>query len=378
METKLVTVENKSIIDNLRKKDWISTIQFAVTTKTFIVILIAGGLVGYILTQNSLNMSIAQSATTIVPITLPSWYNVLLEILKLLSGTAITTGILSLFLRISSMKSNISDIVIDTYDDFKKSILKIDFDLNGYDNNTLDQLQKRIVLHKNQNKIMTIDSLNESIYALEENLSNLTNGLFWDYHERTTIITPDKKNNIFKFRQVTEYNVTNLYGLENKIEFSLSVLKGTNISEDNIKISHFQINNTDLSNEVKNFQKIEEISESHYSPYSHMLKFKRDLQRCREHIVKYTYEYDVPMFDVSHTYRLSKPCKKLNHTILLGGTEASEWSLDVNAFTSWYYDTSELKKNYQVLSPISNSAQINFNYWSLPGAGYVIVLNKNQ
>lgn len=368
----------KSASISVQNSSWINKVEFIVSTKFFMIFLVLVGVILYIITQNALTAAVQQQvATGQAPVqTYSTGYKMFLEIIKLLSGTAISTGFLSLVLRISSMKSAITDVVINTYNSFKRDILRIDFNLEGYDYSTLDNLQKRIVLHKSQNKIMDTTMLNNSVYALERNLTKLTQNLFWEYHTRTTIIIPDKKNNIIKKKIMTEYKIVNLYELDNKVEFALSLLNGTDTSDENFKITHFKVNNEDLSTQIDTFKRIKKIGNTHYSPYSHELIFRRELQKCKDNIVSLSYEYNVPIFDLTHGYKLSKPCQKLNHTIILDGDEVSEWDLSVNAFSSWFYADSELQKDFQVLEPTSKNAQINFNYWSLPGAGYVVTLRR--
>lgn len=348
-------------------KSFFGKINFSVNTKYFMIGLIIVGVVVYILTQNLLNVQ-----------GISFEWKTSLEILKLLSGTAISTGILSLILRISSMKSAIADVVLKTYDEFKRDILKGDFVLDGYDDETLDNIHKKIVLHRSKDKVLDIGKLNNSVYALEKNLANLTLGLHWEHHSRTTVITPDKKNNIFKKRVETEYKVINLHELDNKVQFALSLIKGTKIN-DNFKITVFKINNENLSSQIDEFTEVINTNDGGgYIPYPIEVKFKKDLCKRKEHTVKLVYEYIIPMNDLSQGYKLSKPCQKLNHTIILDGLEASEWELDTSAYTAWYCEDSELLKEFQISQPTSNHVKIDFNYWSLPGAGYMVTLRKKD
>lgn len=376
--------KNRTVLKSNNKKSLIEKVEFILSTKGFMVFLFFGGLVGYFIVQNSLNMAVSASlenntnAINQVSVTLPSKYKLFLEILKLIFSTAITTGALSLLLRISSMKNNISDIVVDTYNNYRKSVLNFDFELDGYDTSTLENLQRKIVLHISNNKVMDINKLDESVYCLEKNLINLTVNLFWEYHERNTIIIPNKSKGVFTKRISTEYKVINLFGLKNEVKFVLCLPEEINAMCSKPKVIHFQINNEDLSSEIDKYIDIEDVKNSYYNIYPKKFIFRRELQQCKEHIVKIVCEYDVPITDLTHTYKLSKPCQKLNHSIILDGDEISEWDLDVNGFSSWFCDDSELKKNYNVKLPTSKNAVINFNHWTLPGAGYVVILKYNN
>jgi hypothetical protein len=345
-------------------------IEFILTAKWFAPIILLIGLVTYTLTQYVINP---------IPIEkLSNGFKIFVDIVKLLSGTLISTGLISLFLRISTMRQNIETSVIKIYKEFMSKILLADFNLEGYDGNVLNNLKRRIVLHTSNNSTMDVNMLNSSVYSLEKTLVKFTKGLYLEYHERTTIITPNKAKNVFKKKVITKYKTVNLYGLANKIDIELSLLPGTDTSINNFKFSDFYINNTNLCSEIDELTKFDNSSEANYNTYMYKVKFSRPLQKCKEHVIKLTFEYEVPMFDLTHTYRISTPCKKLNHNIILDGKEAQEWELIVSGFAPGINDDAEDGNNYQVSLLTSSNAQINFQDWTLPGEGYVVILKSKN
>lgn len=350
----------------MKNKSLWERIEFAVSAKFFAPIILIIGVSFYILVQYILNTQLEMG----------NEFKMFLEVVKLLAGTLISTGLISLFLNISSVKQSMENTIIRTYREFMGNILKANFDLDGYDKEVLEKLKSRIVLHNSKNSVLDATMLENSIYSLEKMLVNFTKGLYIEYHERTTIITPDEGKQVFKKKVMTKYKVVNLFELPNKVEFEFSLMEGTDTSKENFYFSNFIINSTDLSKEIDKCVSVETSSEANYNTYKYKVMFCRPLSKCKEHIVKITFEYEVPMFDLTHTYRVSTPCKKLNHNIILDGKEASDWEIIVSGFAPGINDNIEEGKNYIVSLLTSSNAQVNFNDWILPGEGYVIILKK--
>ncbi|RCX20990.1 hypothetical protein DFR58_101194 [Anaerobacterium chartisolvens] len=348
-------------------------IETIVSTKSFMIALVVIGTVFYILVQNYLDSSSANN------ISISTAYKIFLDIVRLFSGTFISTGLISLFLRITSMKKNTEDTVIQTYTNLSKSILTAGFDLSTYSNSILEKLQERIIIQKSGLKI-TSDLLNDSIYSLEKNLNRLLVGLYYDYHKCTYWITPDSQNGIFKKRVNLKYNIINNYELENVIRLKLAFLnEGKKTDEEkkkNLKIYKFEINNVDLLHEIPGLLKVEDITDKYHTVYDYRITLERKLQEGKSHIIDIDYEYEVPITDSLQIYKILLPCKKFEHKIFIDGRDICSWDLCVNGFASLFYSGSELGNNFKVIEHTSHSAEITFDNWILPGAGYVVSLKN--
>ena len=138
----------------------------------------------------------------------------------------------------------------------------------------------------------------------------------------------------------------------------------------------FKINDTDLLNNVNEYITINELKDKQ-SAYQYSVLFERGLQKCKSHKVYLDFEYDVPISDPTQIFRTSYPCRSVKHEIILKG-DTSNWDIQGTAFTAFY-----LKENNQhgfsVKKKSNNTIlEINLNDWCIPGAGYMIYLNKKK
>lgn len=378
-------------------------VNFIISKKYFTLFLVIIGAIGFVFSQNLIDnlnsQAINTSTSTQVPQSvITTFYKIFLEIIKLLSGTCVSTGVLSLILRISSMKSDFKETVLDTYNKFAKEILvknfnykeaieekykdilNSNFDLSNYDKSSLEVLHKKIIAqllnNKSNNHKISYRDLDNSIYALESKIRDLSTGIFYEYHDMKTRILPDSKNKIFKKQIKSEFKVINNHRRENKIEYKFYFYKGTEPTLENFIITRFKINErTFEKEEIAEFLNLDQFDSEENSQFSHRITFYYPLHDCKEHIIYLDYEYILPITDLTHSYKLPYPSKKLNHNIAIA-QELEQWELNVNGFSSWFHKGSDLKRELKVDQNTQTSAIIDFNYWTLPGAGYVVSYNR--
>lgn len=349
------------------------SISFIFNTVSLSILLISLGiLLYYFFYSNLLDVSkaLSQNIDESTRLSLTN-KQIFYELGKLISGVLLSTGGLSLLLEISTIKK----FIVGAISDFTKSAY---FDLSNYNVDDLNSLQKRIVLAKNKHKSLTVNSINNSVYVLEEELNKLLMGLYYEYHDMTTIIIPDMTKSLFNKKVSIEYKIVNLFEIKNSIQFQISLIKGTSITtKGEFNVKKFQVNDTIFKKEeIESFTYLEEIKDE-TSNFSHKIIFKRDFDICKEHTIYIEYEYNIPIDDLTHSFKLPLPSKKINHSIILSGEEAPKWSLFVNGFASWFHHKSNFKREFQTTHSTPTNCDIRFNYWSLPGAGYVVSL-KNK
>lgn len=337
--------------------------------KKFAWLLIGLGLLFYALSTVS-NALLLKIVTTDTFIKIVKNISILVfDIIKLLSGVALSSGFLTLLLEISTVK----DVVLDVYNAFMRQVLKANFDLSTYSKETLDNLQKNILIQKNDKKI-DAQMLDDSVYVLEKNLNTLLLGLFYKNDDATYRIIPDEERQVFTKKVSISYTIFNYFKLKNnRIKFELNFDK--NGSEDitkKINVTKFVINNTDLTLAVSELITPQEIPDKN----KYRVIFEKPLQECLKHDVKIEYEYEVPMTDFTQSFKLLLPCKRFCHKILLDGKDMKNWELTINGFASFFYAESEIEDQFKVLRPTTHNAEIQFNKWILPGAGYVVSFRR--
>lgn len=290
------------------------------------------------------------------------------NVLNSLGATLVSVGLVSILIEISTINSVVNKAI--------KTILNDDIPLESYSDNFLKRLKNRITAKISGN---SINKLQKSIYLLEPNLLNLTKSLYYEYHNMRCDVIPNKNNNLFTKKISIEYKIINEFELENHVRFGLSLYDiKPNMTDDerksSIKIKKFTVNEADLINDPHITTQIIPTNIDDAYEYDYMYKFERPLQKCREHTVKLEYEYITAQSDLTQSWKLKYPCKKTEHTISIKGND--NWGLKVNAFASFYHNDSELGKSFKAEQSVDKSAKIEFNEWTIPGAGYVISYNN--
>lgn len=347
------------------------SIEVIISTRIFMFILTIVGVVLYVLVQ--MYISVCTNNKVIIP----TFINISLNVIIILSGTFISTGVLSFFLGITSIKQNIQETVLDTYSTFSENILNCDFNIDNYNDELLENLKKKMVIKSLKNQNMDCSKLDNSVYSMEKNLVELVRGLYYEYHDMTTVLIPDLESKTIKKKITVEYNVVNINKIFNQIKFQIGFYKNSIMTEDQVKFTLFQINKVVFTTEdIETYKKMDSIDINGDKYY--IFTFERELHDCDEHTIRMEYEYDIPIEDLTHTFKIPLPCKKLNHNFIISGKDTDNWNLDVNAFTSWFHVSSPMEREFRVISQTKQNSEIKFSNWSLPGAGYVISLAKES
>lgn len=257
--------------------------------------------------------------------------------------------------------------------------------MESYSNERLKHINNLIAAKRG--KVQT-DFIPNSIYSVEPQLIDILNGLYYEYYNATYIITPDEKNDIFKKKVTLDYEIKNLFDMDNKVCHKIALYDNmSNVEEKErnncFHVNSFRINNTDLSNEVDSYIKIIDNNDKN-SSYNYIVQFERELQHCKSHKIHIEFDYEVPISDISQIFRLSYPCKSTKHSIHIVNNHHNvpknkqcEWSIVGTAFTSFYYNGSP-KKEMRVKRPVDTNIEISFDDWCIPGAGYSVYFIKNK
>ena len=356
------------------EKQFSDKIKFHLNTKQIITVLILVGIIFYVISH----FILSRQLTKIDNIYIKFIVEVLSLLLNLIGGVFVGSGILSLLLEISTIRNLIKDIVVEKYNLIISRLLSADFDFSSYNNNILNQIQKKIVIEKHK-KLPSYDiDLNKyfdsSVYRLEENISNLFGDLFYEFHDENVKITPIESRKVFVKTITSKYKIVNLFKLKNHFGRNLKLLSDV---KNSFKIIYVKVNNEDLTPEILNLIKYELINTNiEGGIYSYMVSFNRDLKDCKEHIISLKFTYEVPMNDICQSFKLSTPSKKLHHTIHLDGGDSENWVVNINAYTAFNNLNSLISKHYNVNQESEHLAEVKFDYWALPGAGYAAAFRK--
>lgn len=299
-----------------------------------------------------------------------SGWNVLKSVVGAVGTTMFSSGLVSFIVGFNSIDSAIERAM--------ENILNMDIPLECYSESKLKKLKQKLacMISKNGDDI---NKINKSVYKLEPPLLNLVNGLYYEYHKVSCEVTPDDNNKTFKKSVTVNYKIVNNYDLENYVKLGLSLYNlHNNMTKEerlgNFKITLFLINDTDLTKDYKKWLSVREIENDNTYEYDYVIEFYRELQKCKEHKVTLKYEYTCSQKDLTQSWKLALPCKQTKHTISI--KKNSNWQMRVNAFAAFYYNESELKNKFDVDQTVHNNCVIEFNEWTIPGAGYVISYNK--
>lgn len=144
----------------------------------------------------------------------------------------------------------------------------------------------------------------------------------------------------------------------------------------NFKLIQFRINGKDIPKESFEIEDIPKQTYQNY--YDYKIKSNINLEKIKVNVVEIIYEYNVPIFDITQSYKITLPCKKLDHEFRINedcGTR-EKWTLSASAFTTFFCNQKEYDSKYKVEQSTDDRVKIIFNDWALPGAGYVVTLNK--
>lgn len=294
--------------------------------------------------------------------------------------TLFSAGLVSVLIEVSTITSVV-----------KNSVMKIvteDFPFENFSRDRLNEINKQLVVKRCRTEKMSVQSLNNSVYALENKLLEASEGLYYDYNKATYIINHDSKKGVFNKRAEFEFKIINKYALDNRIHFTVSIIHSTDtLSKDELKdkfhMIKFEIkygeknNSVDggivlNENQVNQYLDIMSIEGEAHSLYKYQVSFEYELSKCLWNEVKMIYEYEIPDYDIIQSYKLNLPSKELEHTVIIKADreEHKSWEIAGDAYTAFYFPSSD--GNYQVVQKVPDTIRISFRDWAIIGAGYMV------
>ncbi len=94
--------------------------------------------------------------------------------------------------------------------------------------------------------------------------------------------------------------------------------------------------------------------------------------------IKAEINYDVPLHDISQSFKISVPCKYIEHKFYINKDiqTGQEWFIQASAFSTFYHKQDEEESNYKVEQNVNDSLIIRYNNWALVGNGYCVFYQK--
>lgn len=113
-------------------------------------------------------------------------------------------------------------------------------------------------------------------------------------------------------------------------------------------------------------EKITTLDESNF--YDYKIKLTLNFGSEKSVIVHMEYEQVEQLYDRFQSYKITLPCKKLQHEIRINGG----WELTGTAFTAFYFSQKNPDAVFSVHKIARDSIRVDFNDWVLPGGGYAL------
>ncbi len=295
----------------------------------------------------------------------------ILSIIEVIGTTLLSAGLVSVIVEISTIKSLVSNAF--------KNILCGNFALDGLSMDTLNIIKKNIV-------VKTLDLKNRDLlntpYKYEKNLLNCVNEKYYDYHNVTYHITPDSKNNCFHIKTKIDYSIVNKNLIDNNFEVRLKLYKIPDSEKDYRITNNFSasviINDKKIPiSDILSIEPVTHNSESTY--YNCKIRIFKELEHTKNKI-KAELNYDVPMFDSCQSFKISAPCKNIEHKFYINkdSTTNEEWMIQANAYSTFYHRQDEEGSNYKVEQNVDDSLIIRYTDWALVGNGYCVFYQKKS
>lgn len=287
--------------------------------------------------------------------------------------TLLSAGAVSVLIEMTSIDSLLKKSI--------KKIFEAEFPIESYSEDRLKDLSRKIAVQRAAGQ-----SFNCDLYECEDNIFEVCKGKYYEKNYFNTVITPSEDGKTFHKTLKSEYEVKNA-GKKDEVVFGLSIYhKGEKLDSNNIyqymDIRKIEVNENTLSREdILKYLDILPIEDNVKETYDYMINFKYPIETDGSYSVKYEFEYDIPIDDISQIYKLTMPCKDLVHSFFISTTKKNKklssqdvWKIKGNAFTAFFckYDDTD----FRVEQTVDESVKIAFKKWALPGAGYVVTLEK--
>lgn len=296
-----------------------------------------------------------------------------ISIIEVISTTFFSAGLISVIVEISTIKNLVTRAF--------RSILSGAIELDGLNQNALLRLKNDIALKLLD---LTNKDLSNSPYRYEENLLNSVNEKYYEHHNITYHITPDELNECFHVKTKIDYGIVNKNLINNVFEFRLKLYKLPNSTNNASGIvgnnfsASLMINGKPIdANSFLFTEPITHHGESTY--YDCKIKLFKELTGAKNKI-KAEINYDVPLFDICQSFKISAPCKNIEHKFYINKDihTGQEWIIQANAYSTFYHKQDEENSNYMVEQNVDDSLIIRYTNWALVGNGYCVFYQKKH
>lgn len=291
-----------------------------------------------------------------------------------IGGVLISTGIISLFLEISSIQNSVSNAI--------KGLFCGDIDFKRYTKDELECILKKITLAR-LNLTTDVVKIENSIYKYEKEIFKLLEKPYYDYHQCQTVLYPDSKRKTFRKKVKIRYKLINHSKTPTTSALNWKVYVQDAKSEDEILkdfiVSELEINGQSYSDkQISKFKKIKKIKKENCDTYDYIITLDLPTKNETEYKFYCTIDYEIPYDDVTQIYKITKPCKHFLHEFFMKKDiyNHDEWKMSGNAFAAFYCLEEEEVPKFKVTQEVNESLSISFKEWTLPGAGYVILSEK--
>lgn len=342
---------------NSNLNDYNATIKISTLTK----IMVISGIIGIIISQ-FVSKKYGQ-----IPLV-----STICKIADIGLSALFSAGLVSVIVEISTIKNLVADA-------FSK-ILGGNFPLDGLDERTLKKIRRNVI--SNLTKVPE-DDLKNTVYRYEDNLVKLINSKYYDEHKITYHITPDEKNNCFHVKTSFQVKIINKMMVDNSFDIHLKLYKlqkelTLDDCMEKLKIEKFSINGNDVNTkDCIHFEPVLHNTESTF--YDYKVTISKNLTKTNNNVFC-KFSYDVPFHDKCQSFKISLPCKKLEHKCFIEPDIQTheEWKIHAKAYSTFYHKQNDEGSNYEVEQNIDSSVIIRFKDWALVGNGYCVFFEKNS
>lgn len=299
------------------------------------------------------------------------WLVALLKVLETIGGALFSAGLVSVIVEISTIRNLVSDAF--------NRLLKDDFPIDNWDRERLKAIKKKI-----DARLVGIseERLGNSVYRYEENLEELASSKYYEYHNNTYHITPDSEHDCIHIKMKIDLRLVNRTTEDNvfRLKYKLYKVKENLSLEEfkaGIKFPKLKINDkdVDITDDIIKVVPVDHKAESKY--YDYKVIIEKPLTGERN---KVTAEicYDVPMYDICQSFKISLPTKNIEHKFYIypDCSTKEKWVIRANAYSTFYHNQDDDRSNYKIEQEVDNSVRIIYKDWALVGNGYCVFYQK--
>ena len=294
----------------------------------------------------------------------PIWDAGLKNFLQALGTTLTSAGLVSILVECSTIKEITAGAI--------KSLVEGNLNYSNYNKDALRKMSYNIAAQR-CNPPQKAKKIKDSLYKWEEKIIESMSGPYYEYHNADFVIKYD--NNRFIKTASLDYVVINENNYPNIIKKSINLFTDDkNISKDEclkkFNIKKFIINKTDCTSEANNNILIETVERPKNSMYEYVVSFSKEVSsKIKRTRVQMEIEYEVPVTDLMHAYKMIYPCKQAEHNVRV---EGDGWEIDGVAYAEFDCDYDNDKNNKcEITHMFKNDMKVTFNDWCMPGVGYV-------